>query len=62
MQGMTWNVSGEMTSTVYIYIENGSCIAILAIVRCAEIDGFLMQNVSNSYEPHSVRMQELEVG
>jgi len=31
-------------------------------VRCDEIDEFLLPNVSNSYEQHSVRMQELEVG
>ena len=32
------------------------------LVRCAGIDGFLMLNVSKSYEQHSVRMQELEIG
>jgi len=31
------------------------------IVRCAGMDGFLMPNVSNSYQQHSVWMQELEV-
>jgi len=36
--------------------------AVSDIVRCTGIDGFLMPNVSNSYEEHSVRMQELEVG
>jgi len=30
--------------------------------RCARINGFLMPNVSNFYEQHSVRMYELEVG
>jgi len=37
-------------------------VAISDIGRCAGIDEFLMPNVSNSYEPHSVRMQELEGG
>jgi len=37
-------------------------VSISDIVRCTAIDGFLMLNVSNSYEQHSVRMQELEVG
>jgi len=32
------------------------------LVRCAGIDGFLMPNVSHSYEQNSVGMQELEVG
>jgi len=37
-------------------------VAISDIVRCTRIDEFLMRNVSNSNEQHSVRMQELEVG
>jgi len=32
------------------------------LVRHAGMDGFLMPNVSNSYQQHSVWMQELEVG
>jgi hypothetical protein len=31
------------------------------IVRCAGMDESLMPNVSNSYQQHSVWMQELEV-
>ena len=30
--------------------------------RCAGIDGFLMLNVGNSYQQHSIWIQELEVG
>ena len=32
------------------------------LVRCAKLDGLLMQNVSNSYERNTLLMQELEVG
>jgi hypothetical protein len=37
-------------------------IATSQIIRGTGIDGFLMPNISNSYEQHSVQMQELEVG
>jgi hypothetical protein len=37
-------------------------VAISDNVRCTGIDGFLMPNVSNPYEQHSVWIQELEVG
>ena len=31
------------------------------LIRCAGKDGFLMLNVSNSYQQYSVRLQEIEV-
>ena len=37
-------------------------VAISDIVRCTRIDGFLMPNVGNSFEQHSVWIQELEFG
>ena len=37
-------------------------VGISDIVRRTGIDGFLMPNVSNSYEQHSLWIQELEVG
>jgi hypothetical protein len=37
-------------------------VAISDLIRCTRIDGFLISNVSNFYEQHSVWMQELEVG
>ena len=47
----------------YIFISRTAVrVAISDNVRFAGIDGFLMPNVSNSNEQHSVRMQGLEVG
>ena len=41
----------------FIFISRTAVrVAISDIVRCAEIDGFLIVNVSNSYEQHSVQM------
>ena len=37
-------------------------VVISDVVRCTGINGFLMPKVNNSYEQHSVRMQELEIG
>jgi hypothetical protein len=64
---------GEMISMVDIYIEDSSPVwryRMLRgapewmgfLVRCAGKDGFPRPNVSISYQQHSVRMQELEVG
>jgi len=46
----------------YSYRGWQSGVVISDVVRCAGIDGFLLPNVSNYYQQHSIRMQELEVG
>jgi hypothetical protein len=37
-------------------------VVISDIVSCTQIDEFLMTKVSNSYEQHSLQMQDLKVG
>jgi len=46
----------------YLYREQQGRVAISDVVRCAGIDGYLLPNVSNSYQQHSAGMQQLEVG
>jgi hypothetical protein len=46
---------------VIISLKTAVCDSILDIVTCTGIDSFLMSNVNNSFEQHSVPMQELVV-